>query len=134
MKFTMYEANGIALLIAHSLLMIWLHALFGVKAASYVIGVLELSTAAALMVWASKRLFSALGGCDVYDDLSYYGDLLLEHAKWGRDDGRWISGNFIDAWLVFSERYRLARRVTVPARRVRAGPWLKAQNSEDGKL
>ena len=61
MKFTAYEANGIAPFIAHSLLMSWLHALFGIKGASCVIGVLELSTAAALIVGARKPLFSALG-------------------------------------------------------------------------
>jgi len=61
MKFTAYEANGIAPFIAHSPFMIWLHALFGIGGASYVIGVLELSTAAALIVGAIKPFFSALG-------------------------------------------------------------------------
>jgi uncharacterized membrane protein YkgB len=41
--------------------MSWLHALFGITGASYVIGVLELSTAAALIVGAIKPFFSALG-------------------------------------------------------------------------
>src|SRR5260221_8619294 len=48
MKFTAYEAAGIAPFIEHSPIMSWLHALFGVQGASYVIGVVELSTAAAL--------------------------------------------------------------------------------------
>lgn len=61
MKFTAYEANGIAPFIAHSPFMSWLHALFGITGASYVIGVLELSTAAALIVGAIKPFFSALG-------------------------------------------------------------------------
>jgi uncharacterized membrane protein YkgB len=61
MKFTAYEANGIAPFIAHSPIMSWLHALFGITGASYVIGVLELSTAAALIVGAIKPFFSALG-------------------------------------------------------------------------
>ncbi|BAO90809.1 YkgB family protein [Caballeronia cordobensis] len=61
MKFTAYEANGIAPFVIHSPIMSWLHTLFGVRGASYVIGVLELSTAAALIVGAFRPLFSALG-------------------------------------------------------------------------
>jgi uncharacterized membrane protein YkgB len=61
MKFTAYEANGIAPFIVNSPIMSWLHALFGVQGASYVIGVLELSTAAALILGAFQPIFSALG-------------------------------------------------------------------------
>ncbi|MGB3836122.1 YkgB family protein [Castellaniella sp.] len=61
MKFTVYEANGIAPFIANSPIMSWLHALFGVQGASYVIGVLELSTAGALILGAFQPVFSALG-------------------------------------------------------------------------
>ena len=61
MKFTAYEAGGIAPLIANSPIMSWLHTLFGIQGASYVIGVLELATAAALIVGAVKPVFSALG-------------------------------------------------------------------------
>lgn len=61
MKFTAYEANGIAPFIMHSPFMSWLDALFGVQGASYVIGVIELSTAAALILGAFQPIFSALG-------------------------------------------------------------------------
>jgi len=61
MKFTAYEAAGIAPFIEHSPIMSWLHALFGVQGASYVIGVIELSTAAALILGAFQPIFSALG-------------------------------------------------------------------------
>ena len=61
MKFTSYEAGGIAPFIAHSPLMEWLHAVFGVQGASYVIGVLELATAAALTIGAFNPAASALG-------------------------------------------------------------------------
>lgn len=61
MKFTAYEAHGIAPFIANSPLMSWLHVLFGIQGASYVIGVLELSTAVALIIGAIKPFFSALG-------------------------------------------------------------------------
>jgi uncharacterized membrane protein YkgB len=61
MKFTAYEANGIAPFIVNSPIMSWLHGLFGVQGASNVIGVLELSTAAALTLGAFKPIFSALG-------------------------------------------------------------------------
>lgn len=60
MKFTAYEASQIAPFIAHSSFMSWLDA-FGGRGASCVIGVLELSTAAALVVGAIKPFFSALG-------------------------------------------------------------------------
>jgi uncharacterized membrane protein YkgB len=61
MKFTAYEAHGIAPLIIHSPIMGWLHALFGVQGESYVIGVIELSTAIALIIGAFYPLVSALG-------------------------------------------------------------------------
>jgi uncharacterized membrane protein YkgB len=61
MKFTAYEAAGIAPFIEHSPIMRWLHILFGVQGASYVIGVIELSTAAALILGAFLPIFSALG-------------------------------------------------------------------------
>ncbi len=61
MKFTAYEANGIAPFIINSPIMSWLHSLFRVQGASYVIGVLELSTAAALVIGAFLPIFSALG-------------------------------------------------------------------------
>ena len=60
MKFTVYEANGIAPFIEHSPLMSWL-GMFGTQGQSYFIGVIELSTALALTVGAFRPLFSALG-------------------------------------------------------------------------
>ena len=57
MKFTAYEAAGIAPFIEHSPIMSWLHALFGVQGASYVIGVIELSTAAALILGPFSPFF-----------------------------------------------------------------------------
>jgi uncharacterized membrane protein YkgB len=61
MKFTAYEANGIAPFVMNSPIMSWLNALFGVRGASDVIGVLELSTAAALILGAFLPIFSAVG-------------------------------------------------------------------------
>ena len=61
MKFTSYEANGIAPFTAHSPLMSWLGHLFGVQGASSVIGVIELSTAVTLAVGAFVPWASALG-------------------------------------------------------------------------
>jgi uncharacterized membrane protein YkgB len=61
MKFTAYEAGGIDPFIVNSPFMSWLNAVFGVQGASYVIGVLELSTAAALILGAFRPFFSALG-------------------------------------------------------------------------
>lgn len=61
MKFTAYEANGIAPFITHSPVMGWLNTLFGVQGTSYVIGVLELATAGALILGAFLPVFSVLG-------------------------------------------------------------------------
>ncbi|NLS08023.1 DUF417 family protein [Rhizobium sp. P32RR-XVIII] len=61
MKFTAYEANGNAGLIANSPFMSWMNVAFGIQGASYVIGVIELSTAAALIAGAFVPLFSAVG-------------------------------------------------------------------------
>ncbi|MGU3782411.1 YkgB family protein [Burkholderia metallica] len=61
MKFTGYEANGIAPFVVNSPIMSWLNASFGVQGASNVIGVLELSTAAALIAGAFQPVLSALG-------------------------------------------------------------------------
>lgn len=61
MRFTAYEAAGITPFIEHNPIMSWLHAIFGVQGASYVIGVIELSTAAALIIGAFHPIVSALG-------------------------------------------------------------------------
>jgi uncharacterized membrane protein YkgB len=61
MKFTAYEAGGIHPFIVNSPFMSWLNTVFGIQGASYVIGVLELSTAAALILGAFRPFFSALG-------------------------------------------------------------------------
>lgn len=61
MKFTAYEALGNAPLIDHSPIMSWLNVLFGVRGASGVIGVIELSTAVVLAIGAFSPVASALG-------------------------------------------------------------------------
>lgn len=61
MKFTAYEAHGIAPLIAHSPIMRWLHTAFGIEGAARIVGLLELSTATALILRAFLRPVSALG-------------------------------------------------------------------------
>jgi uncharacterized membrane protein YkgB len=61
MKFTAYEALGNAPLIDHSPIMSWLNVLFGVREASRVIGVIELSTAIALAIGAISPVASAVG-------------------------------------------------------------------------
>jgi len=61
MKFTAYEANGIAPFMQASPLMSWLISSFGVMGASKVIGILELATALALAAGAFVPVLSALG-------------------------------------------------------------------------
>ena len=61
MKFTGYEAHAIAPFVANSPIMGWMHTLFGIQGTSDVIGVLELSTAAALIAGAFVPVLSAIG-------------------------------------------------------------------------
>jgi uncharacterized membrane protein YkgB len=61
MKFTTYEAAGITPFIENSPVIGWLKILVSAQGASYVIGVLELSTAAALVTGAFSPFFSVLG-------------------------------------------------------------------------
>lgn len=60
MKFTVYEANGIAPFIEHSPIMSWL-GMFGTQGQSYLIGAIELSTGVVLMIGAFHGIFSAVG-------------------------------------------------------------------------
>ena len=62
MKFTAYEAYGIAPFIEHSPIMNWL-GMFGTQGQSYFIGVIELSTGLVLILGAFRPLFSALNNC-----------------------------------------------------------------------
>lgn len=60
MKFTAYEALGIAPFIGHSPIVDWL-GMFGTQGQSYFIGTIELSTALALILGAFRPILSALG-------------------------------------------------------------------------
>ena len=62
MKFTSYEATGIAPFIANSPLVGWSHAAFGIQGASYVIGVIEISTAILLSLRSISPVASVIGG------------------------------------------------------------------------
>lgn len=61
MKFTHYEALGIAPFVANSYITSWLHSLFGIQGASYFLGVAELTTAILLIAGAFNSLLSFLG-------------------------------------------------------------------------
>lgn len=60
MKFTAYEAQGIAPFIENSPIMSWL-GIFGTQGQSYFIAAIELSTALVLILGAFRPHFSALG-------------------------------------------------------------------------
>lgn len=61
MKFTNYEANGIAPFIANSPIVSLLHEIFGIRGGSDVLGVIELSIAVALVAGAFNPIASAVG-------------------------------------------------------------------------
>lgn len=62
MKFTAYEAQGIAPFIANSPFVGWWHTLFGVQGASYMLGFIEISAGLLLALRRVNPLFSAAGG------------------------------------------------------------------------
>ena len=114
MKFTGYEATGIAPFIQHSPILSWLNALLGVQGASYVIGVLELCTAAALIVGAFSPVASAIGAtmsCATYlITLSFS----PQHARSRRAVGRGLPGDLGPGWTVPAQGSGAARRFACP--------------------
>lgn len=61
-KFAAYEAEGVAKIASHYPLFAWMYPLWGPYVASKVIGVIELSTAAALALGQWNTRISLLGG------------------------------------------------------------------------
>lgn len=76
MKFTSYEANGVAPFMINSPLMSWLVALLGIHGASYLLGLFELATAAALAFGSCNSLASAAGAamssCTFFVTLTFF--------------------------------------------------------------
>lgn len=62
MKFTSYEATGVAGLIANSPLVGWWHALLGIQGASNMLGVFEITTGVLLALRAFAPIASVVGG------------------------------------------------------------------------
>jgi uncharacterized membrane protein YkgB len=92
MKFTSYEAHGNAPLIDHSPVMSWLNVVFGVQGASYVIGVIELSTAVMLILGAFNAAASALGAV-MQRDICHYAFVFFDHTGSSGADRRWVPGD-----------------------------------------
>jgi len=62
MKFTAYEANGIAPFIANSPLVSWWHTLLGIQGASYMLGVVEILAGLLLLDGLVLPLLGVAGG------------------------------------------------------------------------
>lgn len=62
MKFTSYEATGIAPFIANSPLVSWWHSLLGIQGASYMLGVIEVATGVLLALHRIAPRASVVGG------------------------------------------------------------------------
>ena len=134
MKFTAYEAEGIAPFIAHSPLMSWLHILFGIRGASYVIGVLELSTAAALIAGAINPVFSALGAA--MSTITYLITITFFISTPGVAEptaGGFPAISAAPGQFLLKDLVLLAASLCLRSASVR-GPWLKAENSQNGNL
>ena len=134
MKFTAYEAEGIAPFIAHSPLMSWLHILFGIRGASYVIGVLELSTAAALIAGAINPVFSALGAA--MSTITYLITITFFISTPGVAEptaGGFPAISAAPCQFLLKDLVLLAASLCLLSASVQ-GPWLKAENSQNGNL
>jgi reactive chlorine resistance protein C len=134
MKFTAYEANGIAPFIAHSPFMSWLHAAFGVRGASQVIGVLELSTAAALIVGAIKPFFSALGAA--MSAMTYLITLTFFLSTPGVAEptaGGFPAISAAPGQFLLKDLVLLAASLCLLSASVR-GPWLKSRSRQDATV
>lgn len=134
MKFTAYEAEGIAPFIAHSPLMRWLHILFGIRGASYVIGVLELSTAAALIAGAINPVFSALGAA--MSTITYLITITFFISTPGVAEptaGGFPAISAAPGQFLLKDLVLLAASLCLLSASVQ-GPWLKAENSQNGNL
>ena len=62
MKFTSYEANGIAPFIANSPFVGWWHSVLGIQGASYMLGVVEVAAGVLFLAGRVRPLFGVLGG------------------------------------------------------------------------
>ncbi len=62
MKFTSYEATGIAPFIANSPFVGWWHALLGIQGASYMLGIFEIATGILLALYRVAPRASVVGG------------------------------------------------------------------------
>lgn len=114
MKFTAYEADGIAPFIGHSPIMSWL-GMFGVQGQSYFVGVIELSTAVVLALGAFRPSFSALGALMSAATYFIHPDLLFYDA-WGRGaDCRRLSCDIRRSWPVSAEGRSFAGGITCAA-------------------
>jgi len=134
MKFTAYEAEGIAPFIAHSPLMSWLHILFGIRGASYVIGVLELSTAAALIAGAINPVLSALGAA--MSTITYLITITFFISTPGVAEptaGGFPAISAAPGQFLLKDLVLLAASLCLLSASVQ-GPWLKAENSQNGNL
>ena len=134
MKFTAYEAEGIAPFIAHSPLMSWLHILFGIRGASYVIGVIELSTAAALIAGAINPVFSALGAA--MSTITYLITITFFISTPGVAEptaGGFPAISAAPGQFLLKDLVLLAASLCLLSASVQ-GPWLKVENSQNGNL
>lgn len=62
MKFTSYEATGVAPLIMNSPLVAWWHSVLGIQGASYMLGVIEITTGILLALYRLAPRLSVIGG------------------------------------------------------------------------
>lgn len=115
MKFTAYEANGIAPFIANGPFMSWLHAVFGIQRCELCHRHCRTFDRRGADHRRLQRFFFCVGGGDVHGDLCHHPDLLREHARCRRANGGRLPGDLCSARTVPVEGSGAACRLGLPA-------------------
>jgi reactive chlorine resistance protein C len=96
LKFTKFEAEGIQPYLVHSPLMSWMNALFDVRGASAIIGVIEVALAVGILSWRwAPRLsgLASLGAVGMFLVTLSFLFTTPEHAPWTQAGG--LAGGFL---------------------------------------
>ena len=126
MKFTDYEAQGVAPFIANNPLLSWLHGLFGIRGAARVLGAYELLTGVLLLArLASPRLGAIGAALSIVTYLFTLSCILTTPGVWAPEAGGFPAlsaeiGQFLakDFVLLAASVYLLGDALTAMQRRI----------------
>ncbi len=99
MKFTAYEAQGIAPLVTKSLFLGWTYHVSTVRQFSAGLGVVEISIAVLIALRPKSRQACAIGSVAAKSDVSHRA-LILIFNTWMGTEPRWLSFSFGNGWAI----------------------------------